>query len=69
MEIRFTHAQMDPLAARLKRLPANMRPTKISPERWAKIINGKTCRLQFAEMDAIASSLGWNLLMRTCRPK
>jgi hypothetical protein len=35
MEIRFTHVQMDPLAARLKRLPANKRPTKISPERWA----------------------------------
>jgi hypothetical protein len=71
VKIRFTLAQMQPVAKILKRQQrqgAKWCPKGVTPERWAKIVAGKAAHIECgAEFGAIVNVLGWDALSRVIK--
>jgi hypothetical protein len=68
VKIRFTLAQMQPVAKILKRQSGKWCPKGVTPERWAKIMAGKAAHIEAgAEFGAIVNVLGWDALSRVVK--
>jgi hypothetical protein len=70
MQIRFTYAQIRPVAKKLQRMGAGEeknRPENIEPKRWAKIVGGKAAHLEGHELGTVIRALGWDTLSRTVK--
>lgn len=70
MRIHFTYKQIAPTVALLRKynlIDDKHRPAVITPARWKRLLAGRLAQLEFVEIDALARSLGWELIFDGAR--